>query len=114
MTMGADGILYVKCSKCQKPYEKLVMMQRHELNCKGFQLSGNRLTYRCFECGKRFIQKIKCAEHLASVHNIIIKNVKKYCFTCKAEFEDIFRHARSHNCPHQCQEVRNDCFCSRC
>lgn len=94
----------LECPKCGKKFERGgQILDNHVNKCHGVPTEKRRATkFNCFECGKSFYTKISCAEHLATVHNIHIPNVEKFCFECKAEFENPFRHAMTHNNAFEC------------
>lgn len=113
MTRGEDGKYYVTCSKCQQRFERTNAYKRHEAKCTGIKFEKRKqYRYKCFECERKFVTKIACADHLAKIHNFFVDNVEKFCFECKAEFDDIFTHTKSHNCPFQCQQVKSQLLLS--
>lgn len=104
-----DKLLY-ECPKCQKRYEQGGQVYvRHVAKCKGFPGTvESRRSYRypCIDCNKNFVTKIAAAEHMYEAHQFRVENLEKFCFECKAEFEDPYIHARSHGCAYQCELVR--------
>lgn len=105
----ADGSYGYKCPKCSKIFKRSgQILQWHIRKCSG-QYEGRvqiQYRYRCVECKKAFGSKLLCADHMALIHKIFINNVDKFCFICNAEFDDPFKHSKTHNCPFQCTFVR--------
>lgn len=95
------------CPKCSKSFERGGRtFGNHIDKCRGILTEKRRsFKFSCFECSKIFYSKVTCAEHMASVHNVHIANIEKFCFECKTEVENPIRHAMKHN---------NDFECSLC
>jgi DNA-directed RNA polymerase subunit RPC12/RpoP len=97
-----------KCPKCSKQLQRGgQVFAMHVSNCNGI-LTEKRVSYHysCFECEKKFVTRLACADHLASQHSYHISNLDKFCFICKQEFEELTVHVRTHNCRAICPIVR--------
>ena len=78
-----------------------------EQNCRDL---NKKRTYRypCPECRKLsltklFVTKLQAADHLKREHQIVIKNVKNFCFECNKEVDDHLNHVmRVHSCNFAC------------
>lgn len=99
----------LNCPKCNKQFLRGgKVIQAHINKCHGILVETRRaFKYPCFECGKIFYSKVTCAEHLAADHNVILPNVEKFCFECKTEVENPFRHAMSHHNSFECHLCGN-------
>jgi uncharacterized Zn-finger protein len=99
---------FYQCPNCDEGnFEQSDQLKNHmEKNC--YCPPKKRLySYGCKFCARlKFNTKILAAEHYQEVHNLIIKNVKKFCFECNEEFEDYSNHIREHTCFYSCK------FCS--
>lgn len=73
-----------------------------EMNCR---TAEKRRTYRypCHQCSRNFTKRNQAAQHLLTVHNIVISCIDKYCFDCNAEFNDYANHTRIHSCNFACR-----------
>jgi predicted RNA-binding Zn-ribbon protein involved in translation (DUF1610 family) len=106
----SNGKVLFECPKCSKRLERGgIVFASHVANCCGVLTEKRKqYRYRCFECGKNFQTRLACADHLATQHDFLVKNIKNFCFICKLEFDDLVMHTRIHNCPFQCSMVRSN------
>lgn len=97
------------CTKCGRRFFRGgIVLRDHIAQCDGQQLVRRRtMTYKCLDCERKFGSKVKCAQHMADVHNRHIENIAKFCFECKRQFdEEASVHAKRQHCAYKCDQVR--------